>query len=177
MRHALLASAVLALAAANAQAQARLELYASPSNYLMLGLSAGGASAVSYNGSGTGTNVWLPSPGGVFVPIGGNAPGIFSGSLGISADGTTISGAARAPNGYSQAATYNTTTGSWTTLGSLGFNATAVIQGQQQQSAATAISSDGSTVGGLRSTAAAAPATPRRPEAWPSAGTAARAAR
>ncbi len=148
--HRSLALSALALAAScAAHADYILDVYAPPVNAGLMGISAQGGSGVTDLGS-TG-NAYLPSPLSNLVSIGGNAASQgFSGGPGISANGGLINGNATAANGFSQAATYNTATGTWTALGSLGFNSNSAVgsTGLKQQSYSTAISSDGSTVVG-----------------------------
>lgn len=139
-------AAALASASLAAQAGWQLDTYAPPSNTALQGLSSN-AGGVASNAAG---NLLLsPSPG-TFSPIGGNSLAAgFAGSLGISGNGLTISGSATAANGFNQAARYDVASGTWTTLGSLGFNSTSgAVGGVLTQSAANGISSDGTVVVG-----------------------------
>ncbi len=153
--HRSFALSALALAASCAHADYTLDIYAPPANAALMGISANGSSGVTDFGTtgatGTTGTAYLPSPLGSFANIGGNAVSAgFSGGPGISANGALINSNATAANGFSQAATYNTATGTWTTLGSLGYNSTSAVgsTGLKQQSYSTGISSDGSTVVG-----------------------------
>ncbi len=140
--------AALALGAGVAQADPWIDRYPPPNNLALVGLSSNGDAGVGEKS--TLGNLLLNAATGTFTPIGGNASSAgFFGSLSISGNGAWVAGNATAPNGYSQAARYDVATGTWTTLGSLNVYNTAMINGLQQQSAALAISADGSTVGGL----------------------------
>ncbi|MBS0445121.1 MAG: PEP-CTERM sorting domain-containing protein [Proteobacteria bacterium] len=143
-----IALGVLALASAAAHAQPTLDIYAPPNNNLLVGLSQSGAYGVSYASAAEG-NLLLTTATATWTNIGGNSPANgFGGNLGISLDGRSVAGNATAANGFSQAARYDVGAGTWSTLGSLGFNGTSSIQGIKEQSSAVAISADGSTVVG-----------------------------
>jgi len=143
-----IALGALALACAAAHAQPWMEVYAPPTNNAVVGLSAEGAFGASY-AANQGGNLLLDSAAGTWTAIGGNSPASgFGGSLGISANGQTVVGNTTAANGFSQAGRYDVATGSWTALGSLGFNSTLVTNGLMEQSSAYAVSADGSTVVG-----------------------------
>lgn len=144
----LAAACLLATATAGAHAQAWLDVYAPPNNSILLGLSDYGQSGVTVQSVG---NVLLPSSPGAFVAIGGNSSQFgFGGTLDISGNGQLISGNTTAGNGFSQAGIYNVGSGTWTALGSLGYNATSTVgsTGLRQQSISNAISGDGSVVVG-----------------------------
>lgn len=142
-------AAALALTATASWAGAQFDVYASPNNSPLLAISGNGPSGVTAQ-SGIG-NVHLAASPGSFTGIGGNpSTAGFSAGLGISGNGLLISGNATAGNGFSQAALYSVPAGTWSTLGSLGFNSTSNIgtTGVKQQGWANAISSDGAVVVG-----------------------------
>lgn len=142
-------AAALALTATASWAAAQFDVYGPPNNTPLVAISGNGPSGVTAQG-GIG-NVYLASSPGSFTAIGGNSSTAgFNSGLGISGNGLLISGNATAANGFSQAALYSVTAGTWTTLGSLGFNSTSNIgtTGIKQQGWANAISSDGTVVVG-----------------------------
>ncbi|MCV2419621.1 hypothetical protein [Paucibacter sp. DJ2R-2] len=131
-----------------AHAGYELKVFAPPANYSWSGLASNGGAAVSGDSTG---HLYYDSASGALLSVGGNsAAQNFGGVGGISANGGTLSGNATAANGFSQAATFNIATQTWTTLGSLGVYSNSAVSGSslKQQSMAYAMSADASTVVG-----------------------------
>ncbi|MDY0744641.1 PEP-CTERM sorting domain-containing protein [Paucibacter sp. R3-3] len=152
--------AALAAAAGGAQATTQLDLYSynppASLNMAMQGLSSGGAYGVSNNDT---NDVMLNTATGRFTVIAGGT----GQASGISANGRLVSGNSVAgigscsvdgvtsnACGLRQASIYNTSTGNWTPLGSLGYQAGYALDGTHDdvQSTALGISSNGKTVVG-----------------------------
>lgn len=152
-----LLAALLGLNALAAQAAPQLNTYAAPNNWALSAVSSGGAVGVSGNGT---SDVLFNLAAGSFTPLVGgvNANGVSGNGLTLSANAMTgllgtcrISGVNYSDCALRQAAKYNTSTGAWTTLGSLGYQSGTVISPgvhAVEQSSSSAISSNGEVVVG-----------------------------